>query len=182
MSPEQARGAEVDKRSDIWAFGCCLFEMLTGRRTFVGDTPTDTIAKIIEVEPDWRRLDNHVPARVRDLLARCLTKDPRNRLHDIADARIEIERALAEPACVPAPRAPTGACRLWPPRWRPGRLAWRFGRSHARRRSTGVGDPIRDSVAHERNARDDLGHAGYQLQRHRGVGRRSLRMARRSHT
>jgi serine/threonine-protein kinase len=97
MSPEQARGAEVDKRTDIWAFGCCLFEMLTGRRTFGGDTPTDVIAKIIEVEPDWRRLEGLAPPRVRDLLAACLTKDPRNRLHDIADARIEIDRALAEP-------------------------------------------------------------------------------------
>ncbi len=102
MSPEQTRGAEVDKRSDIWAFGCCLFEMLTGRRAFGGETATDTIAKIIEVEPDWRRLDARVPARVRELLAGCLTKDPRHRLHDIADARIEIERALAEPADRPS--------------------------------------------------------------------------------
>ena len=97
MSPEQARGATVDKRTDIWAFGCCLFEMLTGRRTFDGETPTDTIAKIIEVEPDWRRLEGRVPDRVRGLLEKCVTKDPRHRLHDIADARIEIERVLAEP-------------------------------------------------------------------------------------
>jgi serine/threonine protein kinase len=101
MSPEQARGADVDKRTDIWAFGCCLFETLTGRRAFGGNTATDTIAKIIEVEPDCRRLDARVPARVRDLLARCLTKEPRNRLHDIADARIEIERALVEPVALP---------------------------------------------------------------------------------
>jgi serine/threonine protein kinase len=97
MSPEQARGVEVDTRTDIWAFGCCLFEMLTGRPTFDGRTPADTIAKIIEVGPDWRRLDGRVSVRVRDLLERCLTSDARHRLHDIADARIEIERAQAEP-------------------------------------------------------------------------------------
>jgi serine/threonine-protein kinase len=102
MSPEQARGGEVDKRTDIWAFGCCVFEMLTGRRAFGGETPTDTIAKIIEVEPEWRRLEGLAPTRVRDLVAACLTKDRRNRLHDIADARIEIDRALAEPVEPPS--------------------------------------------------------------------------------
>jgi serine/threonine-protein kinase len=92
----------VDKRTDIWAFGCCLFEMVTGRKAFDGDTATDTMAKIIGAEPEWSRIDGRAPARIRDLLAKCLTKDPRHRLHDIADARIDIEQALAEPVDRPA--------------------------------------------------------------------------------
>jgi serine/threonine protein kinase/tetratricopeptide (TPR) repeat protein len=93
MSPEQARGKPVDKRTDIWAFGCVLYEMLTGRIAFVGETTSDTIAKILEREPDWQNLPASTPARIRDLLRRCLHKDQQRRLHDIADARIEIEEA-----------------------------------------------------------------------------------------
>ena len=93
MSPEQARGKPVDKRTDIWAFGCVLYEMLTGRSAFAGETISDTIAKILEREPDWQALPASTPARIRDLLRRCLQKDQQRRLHDIADARIEIEEA-----------------------------------------------------------------------------------------
>jgi len=97
MSPEQARGKTVDKRTDIWAFGCVLYEMLTGRRAFGGETGSDTIAAILEREPNWDLLPEAVPARIRGLLHRCLRKDLKRRLHDIADARIEIDEALSEP-------------------------------------------------------------------------------------
>ena len=96
MSPEQARGKPVDKRADIWSFGCVLFEMLTGRVAFAGDTISDTIAAILEREPDWTALPDALPLAVtRRLLQRCLDKDPRQRLRDIGDARLELEHALA---------------------------------------------------------------------------------------
>ena len=91
MSPEQARGQAVDKRTDIWAFGCVLFEMLSGRRAFPGDTMSDTFVSILEREPDWTALPAATPAAVHTLLDRCVRKDPANRLHDIADARIELD-------------------------------------------------------------------------------------------
>jgi eukaryotic-like serine/threonine-protein kinase len=96
MSPEQARGKAVDKRTDIWAFGCVLFEMLTGRFAFAGATVPDTIVAVLEREPDWNAL--RVPAGLRRLLQRCLEKDPNRRLHDIADARIEIDDLLSDPS------------------------------------------------------------------------------------
>jgi serine/threonine protein kinase len=95
MSPEQARGQAVDKRTDIWAFGCVLFERLTGRRAFAGSTMSDTFVRILEHEPDWTVLPAGTPASVRMLLERCLRKDPGKRLHDIADARIELEESAA---------------------------------------------------------------------------------------
>ena len=98
MSPEQARGQPVDKRTDIWAFGCVLYEMLTGRRAFAGDSLTDTLAHVIEREPDWRAVPETTPEVVRRLLERCLRKDVRRRLRDIADARIEIDDAIAAAA------------------------------------------------------------------------------------
>ena len=94
MSPEQARGKPLDKRSDIWAFGCVLFETLAGRRAFDRETVTDTLAAVIEVEPSWDMLPSAVPASVQQLLRRCLKKDPLGRLRDIGDARIEIGDAL----------------------------------------------------------------------------------------
>ena len=94
MSPEQARGKEVDKRTDIWAFGCILFEMLTGRRPFAGETISDVLAAILTREPDWEALPASTPARVRELLSRCLEKDANKRLRDIGDARIELEAVL----------------------------------------------------------------------------------------
>ena len=102
MSPEQARGQAVDKRTDIWAFGCVLYEMLSGRSAFVGATVSDTIAKILEREPDWRTLPPTTPMNVRRLLRRCLERDSKHRLRDVGDARIEIDDALSGSA------APTG--------------------------------------------------------------------------
>ena len=107
MSPEQARGQSVDKRTDIWAFGCVLFEMLTGSPVFARETVTDTIAAVVGGEPEWKSLPTNTPGSIRRLLTRCLQKDARRRLHDIADARIEIEDARAmpaEPVPVPTPR------------------------------------------------------------------------------
>ena len=91
MSPEQARGHSVDKRGDIWAFGCVLYEMLTGRVAFAGETASDTIAKILEHEPDWSLVPAATPPVIRRLLLRCLTKDPKQRLRDIGDARIDLD-------------------------------------------------------------------------------------------
>jgi len=105
MSPEQATGRPVDKRADIWAFGCILFECLTGRRAFLGDTVTESIAAILRGEPDWDSLPADTPGNVRTVLRRCLQKDPSRRLHDIADARIEIGESATYPSeAVPAPR------------------------------------------------------------------------------
>jgi eukaryotic-like serine/threonine-protein kinase len=91
MSPEQARGRPVDKRSDIWAFGCVLYEMLTGRLAFPGETLSDTIVAILDRDPDWSALPTGVPAIVTRLLRRCLEKDARKRLRDIGDARLDLE-------------------------------------------------------------------------------------------
>ena len=121
MSPEQARGQPVDKRTDIWAFGCVLYEMLTGRRAFAGDSLTDTLAHVIEREPDWRAVPETTPEVVRRLLERCLRKDVRRRLRDIADARIEIDDAIAA-RTAPTDRTPSvsdrrlrGRSRRWAP-------------------------------------------------------------------
>ncbi len=91
MSPEQARGKALDKRADIWAFGVVLFEMLTGRGLFYGETTTDTLAAVMTREPDWASLPASTPAAVRRLLARCLERDPKKRLRDIGDARPDLE-------------------------------------------------------------------------------------------
>ena len=125
MSPEQARGQPVDKRTDIWAFGCVLFEMLTGATTFARPTATDTLAAVVGVDPDWASLPADTPAGIRRLLTRCLQKDARRRLHDIADVRIELEDAMTAPAvAVPARR-----------RWtRPAMWALSLGLVAARRR------------------------------------------------
>jgi Tol biopolymer transport system component len=93
MAPEQARGRLVDKRADVWALGCVIYELLTGRPAFPGGTITETIAAVIEREPDWSLLPPSTPTAIRRLLRRCLQKDPRQRLRDAADARLEIEEA-----------------------------------------------------------------------------------------
>jgi len=95
MAPEQAKGKIVDKRADIWAFGVVLYEMLTGTRPFVGEDVTDILAAVVRAEPDWTTLPAATPALVRRLLVRCLTKDVKQRLHDIADARLEIDETVA---------------------------------------------------------------------------------------
>jgi serine/threonine protein kinase/Tol biopolymer transport system component len=97
MSPEQAKGKTVDERADIWAFGCVLFECLTGKRAFEGETVTETLAAILKAEPDWGALPTTMPSKLKDLLCRCLRKDIKKRLHDIADVRIEIEEVSASP-------------------------------------------------------------------------------------
>ena len=115
MSPEQARGKPVDKRTDIWAFGAVLYEMLTGRKAFEGDTVSDTLAAILKTEPNWAALPASTPVSVRRLLRRCLDRDPKRRLHDIADARLEIDAVAEEPPSAPAEAGsarPSGA-RPW---------------------------------------------------------------------
>src|SRR5271169_6702591 len=98
MSPEQARGRAVDKRTDIWAFGCVLYELLTGKQAFHGEDVTDILAAVVRAEPDWQALPAVTPMQVRDLLRRCLQKDKTQRLRDAGDARIEIQEALTAPA------------------------------------------------------------------------------------
>jgi eukaryotic-like serine/threonine-protein kinase len=96
MSPEQAKGKAADRRVDIWSFGCVLYEMLTGKMAFSGETAAEILAAVIRAEPDWSQLDS-VPPRMEDLIARCLRKDPRQRLQAFGDARIGIEEYLANP-------------------------------------------------------------------------------------
>jgi serine/threonine protein kinase len=110
MAPEQARGRPVDKRADIWAFGCVLYEMLTGRRPFEGEDITDVLAAVVKIEPDWSRLPADAPPRLRSLVRRCLRKDPRDRLRDIGDARVELVELTDDErdrsAVTPAPVSP----------------------------------------------------------------------------
>ncbi|HLY60290.1 MAG TPA: protein kinase [Terriglobia bacterium] len=105
MSPEQAKGKKVDRRADIWAFGCVLFEMLTGKKTFEGETTSDVLAAVIRAEPEWNALPVDTPPSIRKLLQRCLQKDAKQRLRDIGEARITIEETLsgaeAEPPLTP---------------------------------------------------------------------------------
>ena len=113
MAPEQARGKPIDRRVDIWAFGCVLYECLTAQRAFAGETLTDVLAAVVEREPDWARLPAATPGRVRELLERCLRKDAATRLRDVGDARIllaELGGRLATPVGVAdAPSATTAA-------------------------------------------------------------------------
>ena len=101
MSPEQARGKPLDKRTDVWSFGCVLYEMLTGRPAFASDTLSDTMAAILGQEPDWTRLPSPTPPGVRRLLRRCLEKDAKRRLRDIGDARVELDEAVTAPVDAP---------------------------------------------------------------------------------
>ncbi len=119
MSPEQARGKGIDKRTDIWAFGCVLYECLTGCRAFPGETATDTLSAVLSREPDWPALPERTPPRVRDLLERSLEKSLQSRLRDIGDAWIEVDRALARREWATAGIGAVGAA---PPARR---LTWR---------------------------------------------------------
>jgi Tol biopolymer transport system component len=118
MSPEQARGKPIDKRSDVWALGGVLFEMLAGRRAFDGDDVSDTLANVLKREPDWSALPADTPASVRRVLRRCLEKDPRRRIHDIADVRLDLDESAEDiapaPPLVPAKTgAPTRERAAW---------------------------------------------------------------------
>jgi eukaryotic-like serine/threonine-protein kinase len=103
MSPEQARGKPVDKRTDIWSFGCVLYELLTGRRIFGGETASDVLAAILTAEPRWDLLPRDTPPRIRELLRRLLEKDPNRRLRDVGDAGIEIDQARETLRGTPVP-------------------------------------------------------------------------------
>ncbi len=119
MSPEQAKGKKADKRADIWALGVVLYEMLTGRMMFSGETVSETMAAVMMKEPDWGALPADTPSRLRDLLRRCLVKEPRNRVRDAGDARIAIEEAIAYSDVVaPAGDASRSALPASRPLWR----------------------------------------------------------------
>ncbi|MFN8176807.1 MAG: protein kinase [bacterium] len=109
MSPEQARGRSVDRRADVWAFGCLLYECLAGRQAFAGDTVSDVIARILEREPDWSALPTTVPARLRDVVRRCLTKDVDERPRDIGDLRRELSAIALESSAPSGSHAPSAA-------------------------------------------------------------------------
>ena len=106
MSPEQAKGKPADRRADVWSFGVVLFEMLTGRRAFAGEDVSDTLALVLTKEPDWSALPPGLPGRLRGLLTRCLTKDPKKRLQAIGEARITIEN--------PGEATPKARTSFWP--------------------------------------------------------------------
>src|SRR5438093_2391995 len=97
MSPEQAKGRPADKRSDVWAFGCVLYEMLTARQAFEGEDVQDILSRVLQREPDWSKLPSRLPPRVEEVLRRCLEKDVKNRRRDMGDVRIDLEHALKEP-------------------------------------------------------------------------------------
>jgi hypothetical protein len=105
MSPEQARGKAVDKRADIWAFGCVFYEMLTGKRAFAGEDVTDTLAAVVRSEPEWDALPEAVSPTLRVYLRRCLHKDLKTRVHDIGDVRLALEGAFEPPANIGGPHA-----------------------------------------------------------------------------
>jgi Tol biopolymer transport system component len=146
MSPQQARGQVVDKRADIWAFGCVVYEMLTGRVAFAGETVSDTIGKILEREPDWSALPATTPAVIGRLLRRCLAKDPKQRLRDIGDIRIEID-AIDEALpgvsdATMAPHASATTVARWLPWVALVAFAASVGAWEARRPSTTAENPL----------------------------------------
>jgi Tol biopolymer transport system component len=113
MSPEQARGKAVDKRADIWAFGCVLYELLTGKQAFQGETVTEILAAVLKAEPDWQTLPPSIPTKIRDLLRRCLQKDMNQRCRDAGDVRIEIQEALTAPSVGSTAATAAPATRGW---------------------------------------------------------------------
>jgi serine/threonine protein kinase len=152
MSPEQAKGRSVDRRTDIWAFGCVLFEMLTGTTTFDGETVTDVLAAVVMKDPDWPKLPAATPPRIRELLQRCLKREHRQRLQSIGDARIIIEEVLAgTPHGSFVQHGPSQARTLWlsvPPWALAGLLAITAGflLFHPRAGDDHLQQPIRASI------------------------------------
>jgi eukaryotic-like serine/threonine-protein kinase len=116
MSPEQARGKPLDRRTDLWSFGCVLYEMLSGRRPFTGETASDTLAAILASDPDWSALPADLPPAIARLIRRCLEKDALRRMRDAADARLELEDAMAMPG-TGSSAAPPAMRRRAGPRW-----------------------------------------------------------------
>ena len=153
MSPEQALGRPLDKRGDIWAFGCVLFECLSGRKAFQGESTTETLAAVLKGEPDWQALPAGTPEKLRHLVGRCLRKDPKERLHDIADARIELAeqgRLFGEPPKrVPrfSGRGLVGACVAIVALGLLAGAGWWFGSHRAPRPAPGAGPPRLTSLA-----------------------------------
>jgi Tol biopolymer transport system component len=139
MAPEQAKGKPVDRRADIWAFGCVLYEMLTGTRAFKGDDITDTLTAVLRDEPDWGALPADTPAHLRGLLRRCLVKDPKQRLRDIGDARLTLQEP-ADPTVGASPTAPR-ATRARTAAWLVGALALAAFSFAAARLTTPPGPP-----------------------------------------
>lgn len=114
MSPEQARGRTVDRRADLWAFGCVLYECLTGRKAFPGDTVTDTLAAVLRAEPEWGDLPENIPTRLRELIQRCLAKDPERRWRDPGDAMLELESVAGGMGDLIAEQPSGRRVGLWP--------------------------------------------------------------------
>ena len=164
MSPEQARGKPVDKRADIWAFGCVLYEMLTGQRAFDGEDVSDTLARVIEREPDWAKLPAALSPALRTYIRRCLQKDPRQRVQAIGDVRLALEGAF-ETAASADGRA-SGCGRVAARRTRRCRSDHRERRDH---RHAGVGRDAPGAASCLAPADHALGYrrADHQLERPR---------------
>ena len=163
MSPEQARALPADRRADIWSFGVILYEMLAGRRAFLGDTVADTVAKVIEREPDWSLLPATTPPPIKSLIERCLVKSPRNRLQSIGDARLVIEEtlaSLARPLSVDRPEPTLESVRETKGGTSPARVGG-LGSDHRWRLGVGGGrDGLGDSAGCRRNDRHAGPHRG----------------------
>ena len=130
MAPEQARGKTVDRRADVWAFGCVVFEMLTGKPPFGGDGVTDVLARVLERDPDWTALPANTPTAIRTVLKRCLEKDCRKRIAHISTVLFVLEeRAGLESARSPLAASGTAPARV---RQHADAVAWRRGRRHQR--------------------------------------------------
>jgi TolB-like protein/Flp pilus assembly protein TadD len=126
MSPEQARGLEVDKRTDIWAFGCCLFECLSGRKPFRGQTASDLMAEVLKSDPDWSQIPSETPHAVVTLLRRCLEKEPSRRLSGIGDIAIMLDESTRGPAASSSPPIPQPQSAPTPAAWLTGASARRL--------------------------------------------------------
>jgi eukaryotic-like serine/threonine-protein kinase len=161
MSPEQAKGKPVDRRSDIWSYGVVLFEMLTGRQMYAGETATDVMAAVVRAEPDWSMLPKNLPPRVRELLQRCLVKDDKRRLRDIGDARLALEDAMNAAPEAGSTSSPNPLWRALP--WAIAAVAialaaWTF--SHRTRSDTASGGVMHLEIAYPPNVEPISGLQG----------------------